>query len=351
MPEHTPETVVVPAGEELPAPRRAADLRPPQRSVGRSGLRVSAVGLGCNNLGRTGTVTATPEGAQELLDAALDAGITFFDVADNYGARPGLAEQILGETLGSRRADVVIGTKFGMPVGDLNGPDVGARGSRRYVRRAVEGSLRRLGTDWIDLYQFHTPDPSTPVEETLDALDELVREGKVLYVGHANRAGWQIADAEHVARERGTQRFVSAQNEYNLLARKAELEVIPAAQAYDLGVFPFFPLANGLLTGKYAHGARPQDGRLVHSKPELLESAPWEALARLHAFAQARGLTDAEVAIGWLLARPQVASVIAGATTPTQVRANAASARWEATAGDLAELDAIFPPPTKVAPF
>jgi aryl-alcohol dehydrogenase-like predicted oxidoreductase len=324
---------------------------PPQRRLGRSGLVVSAIGLGCNNLGRSNTVTSTVEGSKALVDAALDAGITFFDVADNYGIRPGLAEELLGRTLGKRREDVVVATKFGMNVGDLNGRDFGARGSRRYVVRAVEGSLRRLGTDWIDLYQFHTPDPLTPIDETLAALDDVVRAGKVRYVGHANRAGWQIADAEHVARSLGTTRFVSAQNEYNILARKAELEVLPAAEAYGLGVLPYYPLANGLLTGKYAHGARPDDSRLVHSKPELLEHAPWEQLARLHAFAQVRGLTDLEVAVGWLLSRPQVASVIAGATRPDQIRQNAAAASWTPTSDDLAELDAIFPAPRKVAPF
>jgi aryl-alcohol dehydrogenase-like predicted oxidoreductase len=336
-----------------PEPVRATrDAGPPaQRRLGRSGLVVSAIGLGCNNLGRSNTVTSTVEGSQVLVDAALDAGITFFDVADNYGVRPGLAEEILGRTLGRHREDVVVATKFGMSVGDLNGRDFDARGSRRYVVKAVEGSLRRLGTDRIDLYQFHTPDPLTPIDETLAALDDVVRAGKVRYVGHANRAGWQIADAEHVARALGTTRFVSAQNEYNLLARKAELEVLPAAEAYGLGVLPYYPLANGLLTGKYAHGARPDDGRLVHTKPELLEQAPWEKLARLHAFAEVRGLTDLEVAIGWLLARPRVASVIAGATRPDQVRQNAAAASWVPTAADLAELDGIFPPPRKVAPF
>jgi aryl-alcohol dehydrogenase-like predicted oxidoreductase len=336
------------------APNPAASAAagpPPQRRLGSSGLVVSAAGLGCNNLGRSNTVTQTLEGAQALVDAALDAGITFFDVADNYGMRPGLAEELLGQTLASRRADVVVATKFGMDLRGLNGPDFGARGSRRYIVRAAEASLRRLGTDWIDLYQFHTPDPLTPVDETLSALDDLVRAGKVRYVGHANRAGWQIADVEHVARELGTTRFISAQNEYNLLARAAELEVVPAAQAYGLGVLPYYPLANGLLTGKYASGARPDDGRLVHSKPELLDRAPWEQLARLHAFASARDVTDLDVAIGWLLARPQVASVIAGATRPDQVRQNAAAASWVPSEGDLVELDAIFPAPRKVAPF
>ncbi|MBD5787780.1 aldo/keto reductase [Cellulosimicrobium terreum] len=329
----------------------AAVPRPATRRLGRSGLAVSAVGLGCNNLGRTNAATTTFEGSRDVVHAALDAGITFFDTADNYGAEPGLSEQFLGRALGSRREDVVVATKFGMDVRGLNGPDLGARGSRRYVMKAVEGSLRRLGTDYLDLYQLHTPDPLTPIDETLSALDDLVHQGKVRYVGHSNRAGWQVAEAEFTARAAGTTRFVSAQNQYNLIDRGAELEVLPAAAAYGLGVLPYFPLANGLLTGKYAAGARPDDGRLVRAKPHLLESAPWEALDRLHAFCEVRGITEVQVAFGWLLARPQVSSVIAGATTPEQVRQNAAAGAWSPSPEDLAELDEIFPPARKVAPF
>ncbi|WP_265522197.1 aldo/keto reductase [Oerskovia flava] len=328
-----------------------ADTSPALRRLGRSGLAVSAVGLGCNNLGRSKTATETLEGTRALIDAAIEAGVTFFDTADAYGARPGLSEELLGQALEGRRDDVVVATKFGMPMRGANGADFRARGSRRYVVRAVESSLRRLRTEWIDLYQYHTPDGLTPVDETLSALDDLVRSGKVRYVGHSNRAGWQIADAEHTARAHGSVRFVSAQNQYNLIDRAAELEVLPAAQAYDLGVLPYFPLANGLLTGKYAHGARPDDGRLVTSKPHLLDTAPWEALARLHAFCEVREITELQVAFGWLLAQPQVSSVIAGATKPEQVRQNAAAAAWVPSAQDLAELDDIFPPASKIAPF
>ena len=224
------------------------------RRVGNSGLSVSVVGLGCNNLGRSGTATESQEGTDAVVHAALDAGITFFDVADTYGREPGLSETMLGKALAGRRGDAVIGTKFGMDMRGANGNDFGARGSRRYIIKAAEASLRRLGTDWIDLYQFHTPDPRTPIEETLAALDDLVTSGKVRYIGHSNRAGWQIAEAEFVARARGGSRFISAQNHYNLLDRRAELEVTPAAEAYGLGVLPYFPLANGLLTGKYAPG-------------------------------------------------------------------------------------------------
>jgi 1-deoxyxylulose-5-phosphate synthase len=335
----------------MTTPLPAAPARPEVRRLGSSGLAVSAIGLGCNNLGRPRTATESLEGTRALIDAALDAGITFFDVADVYGAQPGLSEELLGKALGRRRDDVVVATKFGMHMYGANGEDFRARGSRRYVIKAVEASLRRLGTDWIDLYQFHTPDTRTPVEETLAALDDLVRAGKVRYVGHSNRAGWQIADAEYQARLHGTVRFVSAQNQYNLIDRDAELEVLPAAKAYGLGVLPFFPLANGLLTGKYAGGTGPDDGRLVHSKPHLLESAPWEALGALHHFARERGVSEVEVAFGWLLAQPQVSSVIAGATRPEQIRQNAAAGSWVPTAEDLAALDVIFPPARKVAPF
>lgn len=321
------------------------------RRLGRSGLAVSTVGLGCNNLGRPRTATAEPAGVQHLVDAALDAGVTFFDVADNYGARPGLSEELLGRALGRHRDEVVVATKFGMDLRGANGPDWGARGSRRYVVRAVEASLRRLGTEWIDLYQFHTPDPATPVDETLEALDALVRSGKVRYVGHANRAGWQIAEAEFTARAGGYVPFVSAQNQYNLIDRRAELEVLPAARAYGLGVLPFFPLANGLLTGKYTRAGGPAGSRLVTSKPHLLETAPWDALDRLDAFARERGLTMLQLAFSWLAAQAPVASVIAGATRPEQIRANAAAVVWTPDAAERAEIDAIFPPPEKVAPY
>jgi len=324
---------------------------PSLRRLGRSGLVVSAVGLGCNNLGRPGTATESQEGTDRVVGAALDAGIRLFDVADTYGARRGLSEERLGAALRGRRDQVVVATKFGMDMDGANGPDFGARGSRRYVVAAVEASLRRLGTDWIDLYQFHTPDPSTPIDETLSALDELVRAGKVRYVGHSNRAGWQIAEAEHVARELGVERFVSSQNQYNLTDRRAELEVLPACRAYGVGVLPYFPLANGLLTGKYAGGTAPAGTRLGHTRQHLLEVATSPELKRYSEFAAARGVSEVTVAIGWLLAQEPVASVIAGATSPEQVVANAAAGSWVPGADDLAELDSIFPPPDPIAPY
>ncbi|MFJ5859832.1 aldo/keto reductase [Pseudarthrobacter sp. NPDC092439] len=321
------------------------------RRVGKSGLTVSAVGLGCNNLGRANTATESQAGTDAVVHAALDAGITLFDVADTYGREPGLSETMLGRALGGRRAEAVLATKFGMDMKGANGADYGARGSRRYIIQAVESSLRRLATDWIDLYQFHTPDPLTPIDETLAALDGLVRSGKVRYIGHSNRAGWQIAQAEYVARELGTTRFISTQNHYNLLDRRAELEVTPAAEEFGLGVLPYFPLANGLLTGKYAPGRAPEGSRLSHTRTHMVEDADWDQLGRFSLFARERGLTEVQVAFAWLAARPSVASVIAGATSPGQVRENAAAAGWTPSAEDLAELDTIFPAVPKVAPF
>ncbi|KSU77515.1 Predicted oxidoreductase [Pseudarthrobacter enclensis] len=321
------------------------------RRIGKSGLTVSTVGLGCNNLGRANTITESQEGTNAVVSAALDAGITLFDVADNYGREPGLSETMLGKALGDRRADAIVATKFGMDAKGANGVDFAARGSRRYIIQSVEASLRRLGTDWIDLYQFHTPDPLTPIDETLSALDDLVRSGKVRYIGHSNRAGWQIAQAEYVARELGTARFISSQNHYNLLDRRAELEVTPAAEEFGLGVLPYFPLANGLLTGKYAPGHAPDGSRLSHTRTNMVHDADWDQLGRFSQFAKDRGLTEVEVAFSWLAAQPSVASVIAGATKPEQIRQNAAAADWQPTPEDLAGLDDIFPAVPKVALF
>ena len=309
------------------------------RPLGRSGLTVSVVGLGCNNLGRSLDVAGT----RKVLDAALDAGITLLDIADIYGGHPGQSEEILGEVLEGRRDEVVLATKFGMDMRGANGPDWGARGSRRYVRTAVEASLRRLRTDHLDLYQYHVPDRVTPVEETLAALDELVRAGKVRYVGSSNFAGWQVAQADHVAASLGAERFVSAQNEYNLLDRGVEAELVPACSAYGVGLLPFFPLANGLLTGKYRRGEEPPAGtRIADRKRELYDAAPWDVLERLAAYAGERGLTMVDVAVGGLAAQPAVASVIAGATSPEQVRANAAAGDWQPTPEDLAALTAAL---------
>lgn len=321
------------------------------RRLGHSGLSVSVVGLGCNNLGRPGTATLDQDGTDAVVHAALEAGVSLFDVADTYGATPGLSEERLGRALGDRRGEIVLATKFGMDMRGVNGNDFGARGSRRYIVQAVEASLRRLGTDWIDLYQFHTPDDATPIEETLAAMDELVRSGKVRYIGHSNRAGWQIAEAEFVARELGTERFISAQNHYNLLDRRAELEVLPAARAFRLGVLPYFPLANGMLTGKYSAGTAPEGSRLSQTRQHMVEEADLGQLRRFGEFARERGLSEVELAFCWLAAQDPVSSVIAGATRPEQVRQNAQAVRWVPTEAERAELDEIFPPVPKVALF
>ena len=311
----------------------------PLRLVGRSGLRVSAVGLGCNNFGRAGTVTETLDGTRAVLDAAIEAGVTFLDTADIYGKSFGLSETLMGEALLGRRDEVVLATKFGHS--DL-APALpgGAKGSRAHVRRAVEESLRRLRTDWIDLYQLHTPDPTTPIDETLDALGDLVREGKVRYVGHSNFSGWQIAEADAAA---SGVRFVSAQNQYSLLARAAEREVLPAVEHFGLGFLPFFPLHNGLLTGKFTRDGGPDGSRIMRQRPHLWRDAPWDALERYREFCDARGITMLEATFGWFLADVRVSSVIAGATTAEQVRANAAAATaWTPDAADLTAIDGIL---------
>lgn len=313
------------------------------RPLGDSGLMVSVVGLGCNNLGRPKTRTESVEGSQAVVDAALEAGITLFDVADTYGGRPGLSEEILGECLGARRADVVIATKFGMDMRGEGGPDWGARGSRRYIRRAVRASLRRLGTDYIDLYQYHTPDGITPIEETLAALDELVREGTVRYLGSSNLAAWQVVEADYTARAAGGARFVSAQNHYNLLHRDADVELAPACAAYGVGILPYFPLANGLLTGKFRRDEQPATGtRIGDVRPALHANADWDTIEALTAFATERGRTLLDVAIGGLAAQPSVTSVISGATSAEQVRKNALAGGWDPDAADLVALAEIL---------
>lgn len=315
--------------------------------MGRSGLAVSAVGLGCNNFGRADTITEDFPGSREVIHAALDAGITYFDTADMYGVEPGTSEIFLGRALGSKRSEVIIGSKFGMKAGA--NPDWEDRGSARYLIAACEASLKRLDTDYIDLYQYHTPDPLTPIEETLKALDHLVTSGKVRYIGHSNMAGWQIAHNDHVAKELGTHRFISAQNHYNLLDRRAELEVLPAARTFGLGVLPYFPLANGLLTGKYTDGNVPEGSRVAILKQHLMDETDFDQLRALRTFAQERDLTELDVAFAFLLAQDPVASVIAGATKPSQITRNAETASVRLSEDDLAELDKIFPPADPIA--
>jgi aryl-alcohol dehydrogenase-like predicted oxidoreductase len=313
------------------------------RSLGDSGLMVSVAGLGCNNFGRRVDLAGT----RAVVDAAMDAGITMLDTADTYGDG-GASEELLGEVLAGRREQVVLATKFGHQGYDMGyGPAAGAKGSRAYIRRAIEASLRRLRTDYVDLYQLHTPDPVTPVAETLAALTELVAEGMVRYLGNSNFTGWQIADAAHVARAAGTAPFVSAQNHWSLLEREVEAEVLPAARHFGLGVLPYFPLANGLLTGKVRRGQAPPAGSRLAGRPGYVTDDKLDRVEALIAWAAERGRTVLEVAVGALAAQDGCACVIAGATTPEQVKANAAAAEWVPSAEELADLYRIVPPPTR----
>jgi aryl-alcohol dehydrogenase-like predicted oxidoreductase len=311
------------------------------RSLGDSGLLVSVAGLGCNNFGRRVDLAGT----RAVVDAAIDAGITLLDTADIYGE--GASEELLGEVLAGRRDKVVIATKFGHQRVDLGfGMAAGAKGGRAYIRRAVERSLRRLRTDYIDLYQLHTPDPVTPVAETLAALGELVTEGKVRYLGHSNFSGWQLADAAHLAREAGTSPFISAQNHWSLLERDIEAEVVPAAVHFNVGVLPYFPLANGLLTGKVRRGQDPPAGSRLASREGYVTEGKLDRVEALIGWAAERGLSVLQVALGALAAQPGCTSVIAGATSPDQVKANAEASEWVPTAAGLADIDRIVPPPT-----
>lgn len=309
------------------------------RRLGESGLMVSVVGLGCNNFG----ARMDDEAANRVVATALDAGINLFDTADVYGNRGG-SEEVLGAALKGRRDEAVIATKFGHDMGGVNGPDHGARGSRRYVMRAVESSLRRLGTDYIDLYQMHFPDPGTPIEETMAALDDLVRAGKVRYLGHSNFAGWQVAHTSWIAHTRGLAPFISAQNHYNLLHRDVEPELVPACRQFGLGLLPYFPLASGLLTGKYRRdAAAPEGARLAADRfAPRLAAAPWDTIEALESFAAERGLNMLDLAIGGLAAQPAVSSVIAGATKPEQVQANVAAGAWQPSSEDLAALRTVL---------
>ncbi len=300
-------------------------------------MEVSTVGLGCNNFGMRIDLEAT----RKVVAKALDLGITLFDTADIYGGMGG-SETMLGQVLGERRKDIVLATKFA-------GPMVEGRtrrdASRRYIMSAVEASLKRLKTDWIDLYQLHFADPVTPMEETLGALDDLVHQGKVRYIGCSNLPAWQMVEAQWISRERGLERFISAQDEYSLLVRQIEADKIPVAQAYGMGILPYFPLASGLLTGKYKRGSQAEAGTRLASIQRLAErystDTNWAVVEQLEAFCAKRGRTLLELAFSWLLARPAVASVIAGATKPEQLDANAKAVGWALTPEDLAAIDAM----------
>jgi aryl-alcohol dehydrogenase-like predicted oxidoreductase len=307
------------------------------RNLGGSGLRVSAVGLGCNNFGQRTDL----ETSRKVIHKAIDLGVTLFDTADIYAGMGG-SETVLGQVLGDRRKDIVLATKFSKPMAN-DGTKQGA--SRRYIMSAVEASLTRLKTDYIDLYQQHDYDSLTPIEETLRALDDLVRQGKVRYIGNSNFPAWRIAEAEFFARAMNVNRFISCQDEYSLVVRDIEKDLLPAAQQYDLGLLPFFPLASGLLTGKYKRGAAAPDDTRFGKSPALRERyvTPHneDIVEKLQAFAKARGHSMLELAFSWLASRPQVSSVIAGATRVEQIEQNVKAIEWKLSAEELAEIDTI----------
>jgi len=307
------------------------------RNLGGSGLRVSAVGLGCNNFGQRIDL----EASRKVIHKAIDLGITLFDTADIYSNMGG-SETVLGEVLGDRRKDIVLATKYSKAMAE-DGTKQGA--SRRYIFQAVEASLKRLKTDYIDLYQQHDYDPLTPIEETMRALDDLVRQGKVRYIGNSNFPAWRIAEAEYVARAMNVSRFVSCQDEYSLVVRDIEKDLLPAAEEYNLGLLPFFPLASGLLTGKYKRGeAAPDDtrfGKVARLRDRYVTPRNEDIVEKLQAFAKARGHSMLELAFSWLAARPQVASVIAGATRVEQVEQNVKAIGWALTTEEIAEIDEI----------
>jgi aryl-alcohol dehydrogenase-like predicted oxidoreductase len=302
------------------------------RTLGRSGLKVSVAGLGCNNFG----MRIDQDRTTAVVDAAIEAGITFFDTARIYGG--GKSEGMLGTALGKRRADVIVATKFGLGTGP---DDLG--GSRRHIIGSVETSLRELGTDWIDLLQLHFPDTVTPIEETLDALTDVVHSGKVRYVGCSNFTGWMIADAEWTSRTRTLERFVSAQNEWSLLKRDVETEVVGACERFGLGVIPYFPLASGLLTGKVQRGEAPPEGSRLQADhfKHVLHDDNFDRLERLQQWGAEHDRTLTEVALSWLASRDVVSSVIAGATSPEQVQTNAAATRTDLTAEEITEIGAL----------
>jgi len=307
------------------------------RQLGNSGLKVSVVGLGCNNFGRR----IDRAGTARVVDAAIDEGINLFDTADVYS--DGESEEFLGAAIKNRRDRVIVATKFRSRMGE--GPN-DSGGSRGYIYRAIEGSLRRLQTDYLDLYQMHSPDADTPIEETLSTLNDLVREGEVRYLGSSNFAGWQLADADWVARVNHWVPFVSAQNHYSLVERGVERDVIPACERFKLGMLPFFPLASGLLTGKYRRGEAAPEGTRLAGNPRadrFLNDTAFDAVEGLERFGQERGVSLLQIAIGGLAAQPQVASVIAGATRAEQVTANAKAGTWVPSAEELAEINRLAP--------
>ncbi len=308
------------------------------RTLGHSDIEVPALGIGCNAFG----ARTDADEVVAIVDAAIEEGVAFFDTADVYSL--GESETLLGRAIVGRRDEVVVATKFGMDLQGLNGDDGGRRGAPEYVRTAIEASLRRLGTDHVDLYQLHTPDPATPIEETLGALHELVQEGKVRAIGCSNFQAWQLVDAAWQARTRDLTPFATAQNEYSLYNPVAEVELTPASAALGVGILPYFPLAYGLLTGKYAKGEAAPAGSRLEQQEQRLADADWDRVETLQRIADGAGASLLELAIGGLAARPQVSSVIAGISRPQQVAANAAAARWRPDASVTAQLDDLARP-------
>ena len=307
------------------------------RNLGSSGLRVSLVGLGCNNFG----MRLDLEQTRAVVDRAFDLGITLFDTADMYGGRGG-SETQLGKILGHRRKDIVLASKFGMAMSD-DGTKIGA--SRRYIMSAVEDSLRRLKTDWIDLYQLHQPDPLTPLDETMQALDDLVTQGKIRYIGCSNLPSWQVVESQWISKSIGINRFVSCQDEYNILNRNVEAELIPAMQKYGCGLLPYFPLASGLLTGKYKRTEMPEGARLTDmptfANRIYLTDENFDIVDNLNKFAHKTGHSILELAFGWMASRPTTASIIAGATKPEQIDANVAAVNWVLSQSEIDEVNKI----------
>jgi 1-deoxyxylulose-5-phosphate synthase len=316
-----------------------------KRTLGHSGLTASAVGLGCNNFGRVGTATHTQEGTNAVLHAALDAGVTFFDTADIYGGTWGLSETLMAEVLRSRRSEAVVATKFGHTAVATPLDERGPKGSSAYIRAAVDASLSRLGVEVIDLFQQHMPDPSVPIEETLEALAELVVDGKIRAYGHSQFSVEQLRAADRAAAAMGVAPFVTSQDELSLASRAVEADGrLAAAEEAGMAFLPFFPLANGLFTGKFTRTERPAGTRIAELRPQVADDADWDAMEAYQEFCDARGITMLDATIGWFLAKPVVGSVIAGATRPEQVTANAAAASaWSPTADDIAVIDALFP--------
>ena len=316
----------------------------PIRYLGNSGLLVSAVGLGCNNFGRADTPTVTAEGTAEVMVAAIEAGINFFDTADIYGAEFGLSETLMGPVVSKTRERIVLATKFGHTEYESPLSRFGPGGSRAYIRASIDQSLERLQTDYIDLYQHHTPDPRVPIEETLEALNELIDEGKVRHIGHSNYSGEQARRAQSVAKRLGLKTFVSAQNEYNLLTRDAENDILPVAHDMGIGFIPWFPLYNGLFTGKFNRDGGPENSRIMRIRQHLHAEAPWDAMDKFAQFCDERRITMLEATIGWLLAVPGMSCVIAGATTAVQVRENAdAAVSWSPNTREFNQIAKLFP--------